>query len=400
MHILISGGWGYRNLGDDAILVSSINLIQNCYPEAQISVLSYSKEETEKILNNSIPVYSSIDYRLHTGIFEQAQYSAKGNLITRKIKKRVSQTISTLLVQQRTSYFIDYVKIQTEQFIRTNKEISDLFSQCIFILSGGGYLNSWYESLISKCIEIQIASYFKKKTIAFGVTIGPFHVKALENCFSYFFKNIDCVCVRDMDSLSDCIRLNIPIVNKIIPDIALFNHHKYESEKGVITIIPFTNTQCYVDNIVKGLQNVSGLKRVIVTVSQLWEFAKNNAIFIYNKLIEHNIPTTLIFPSDYMQLEEVLGKSDLVISQNLHGLILAYRSNRPIISLNNGRKFVTFMDMIGKEEDILPLEKIDSELLSQKINNYIEQPHIDHISSTHKTLLSSTFMDILDEVNK
>ena len=88
MHILISGGWGYRNLGDDAILVSSINLIQNCYPEAQISVLSYSKEETEKILNNSIPVYSSIDYRLHTGIFEQAPILRKRKSNNKKDKKK------------------------------------------------------------------------------------------------------------------------------------------------------------------------------------------------------------------------------------------------------------------------------------------------------------------------
>ena len=50
MKIILSGGWGYGNLGDDAILYSSIKLLRDKFPDSTIVVLSYNIPETESII--------------------------------------------------------------------------------------------------------------------------------------------------------------------------------------------------------------------------------------------------------------------------------------------------------------------------------------------------------------
>ena len=41
MNILLSGGWGYGNLGDDAILEASVRILCNLYPQSKITIMSY-----------------------------------------------------------------------------------------------------------------------------------------------------------------------------------------------------------------------------------------------------------------------------------------------------------------------------------------------------------------------
>ena len=49
MKILVSGGWGYGNLGDDALLVATIDLLKEKYPNSEIVIMSYDDIETQKL---------------------------------------------------------------------------------------------------------------------------------------------------------------------------------------------------------------------------------------------------------------------------------------------------------------------------------------------------------------
>ncbi|UVO98885.1 hypothetical protein NXV86_02235 [Bacteroides sp. BFG-257] len=50
MRIILSGGWGFGNLGDDAILLASIKILKWKYPLSNIVVLTNNVKETEQIL--------------------------------------------------------------------------------------------------------------------------------------------------------------------------------------------------------------------------------------------------------------------------------------------------------------------------------------------------------------
>ena len=60
-NILISGGWGYGNLGDDAILLSTIKLTRSKFPNAKLHIFSYSPNETKDIiLDSNCELHSSV----------------------------------------------------------------------------------------------------------------------------------------------------------------------------------------------------------------------------------------------------------------------------------------------------------------------------------------------------
>lgn len=65
--IILSGGWGYGNLGDDAILLSSYNLIKNRFPNSDIIILSYNTRESSIVIpeGEHIAFYDS----LHTSVY-------------------------------------------------------------------------------------------------------------------------------------------------------------------------------------------------------------------------------------------------------------------------------------------------------------------------------------------
>ena len=44
--ILLSGGWGYGNLGDDALLETSVRILRDFYPQSKITIMSYEPSES------------------------------------------------------------------------------------------------------------------------------------------------------------------------------------------------------------------------------------------------------------------------------------------------------------------------------------------------------------------
>lgn len=394
MHILISGGWGYRNLGDDAILVSTVKLLQTCYDDVQLTVLSYAKDESKMILDSSISAHSSVDYLLHSGSFELINY--KNQNIYQKITKKIN------IINHFFSTNADRMKAKIHNEVKvlldSNNDIIQCFKSCdLFLLSGGGYINNWETSLVSKCIEVELASYFKKRIILFGVTIGPFGRNKYETCFAEYFKKIELACVRDIESKADCIRLGVPVDDLVIPDIALFEETILEKKNGVVTIIPFYGIEQHLDTIILAMRKCRNIKKVVVTISQLWWFTKKNAELIYSRLVDEGFLVSLMYPSDYKELEGILGSSGLVISQNLHGLILAYRCGTPIISLNDARKFKTFMDLIGERHNLLPIKSLNSEQLSKAMSDNLNKSRCNFASKEFRKVLLSKIKAVINE---
>ena len=65
--IILSGGWSYGNLGDEAILMSSVKLLHQRYPDYVIVVLLYKKNETVKYLK--MLNYVQIEQSLHSYMY-------------------------------------------------------------------------------------------------------------------------------------------------------------------------------------------------------------------------------------------------------------------------------------------------------------------------------------------
>ena len=59
MKIVLTGGWGYGNLGDDAILSSTFSLLKEVYPDAEFYVLTYDIEDSLEHNNEGVKLLRS-----------------------------------------------------------------------------------------------------------------------------------------------------------------------------------------------------------------------------------------------------------------------------------------------------------------------------------------------------
>ena len=206
------------------------------------------------------------------------------------------------------------------------------------------------------------------------------------------------ICYRDIESIKDTAAMDISCVQEAIPDLALSEEFDF-LRKNQITIVPFKNNAIQNANVlvnnIKEIVNRLDKCKVVVTVSQLWYGPINLAVFIYSLLISNNIIAELVIPKNIIELQKILGESKLVISQNLHGLILAYRSHVPIVSLNAGRKFVSFMKMINASDLIIEPEQIKDLKLSHLCLDALQRTEENKIKLFNEKI-TSTIKEMLN----
>lgn len=386
-NIILSGGWGYGNLGDDAILLSSIKLVQEKKPNHNIFVITNNPIEVYPILmeHPNLHLIESI----YKNIFgdKRTIYPSIKNLLRQNISKKIHNVFKknknkiTQLIKSPNSFIKQYNDI-----IKPFESLCE--SSEVYLMSGGGYINNWTEMGIIKFIEVYIASKKGLRCYMLGQTIGPF-----KNIYNFNLAKSICslmqkIYYRDVESIKDGKRMGISC--EIIPDLALSEEFHF-GKQNKITIIPFNkkivdNIDVFTENI-KQIAELADNAKVIITVSQLWYAAINIAVFIYSSLLQNNVHAEIVIPSNVIELQKILGESKLVISQNLHGLILAYRSHTPIISLNSSRKFISFMEMTGNPDLIIEPDNITNKELVDLSKRAFSSSFCNNISSLREEIV-------------
>ena len=157
MKFVISGYYGFKNSGDDALLLSIIRQIQNDYTDAKIVVFSNAPKATRR------------DY----GVFAVNRYN-----------------IISILYN---------------------------IAKCDLLISGGGTLiqdKTSTKSLLYYLAIIKLAKIFKKKVMLYANGIGP--LKSFKNIekTKNVLNTVDLITLRDSDSLSELEQIEVtkPII--------------------------------------------------------------------------------------------------------------------------------------------------------------------------------------------
>lgn len=366
--ILISGGWGYGNLGDEAILVATLKMIYNIIPDAEITILSPNPIDTYYNLNpyfdkiNVIPSFHSLLFRLEGFRLLTPWTENKIVNIIYKINRRLGILKKKIISQ---IYYKNHIRILDYISTKYNHIYDPLFSESdLLILSGGGYLNNWYDKLISHYIEVKYADKNNLNYCLIGQTLGPFSEISTKKWVEEILQNSKYTIFRDKDSFKDFPKIFDYSSNyNNIPDIAL-SDYEISSNQSTICFIPFSNKIAQNANKIANnliyLQKKTGLK-IVLTISQTWSTGHDINTQLYKLLKTKSANVIHIIPNNVKELQTILSSSVLTISENLHGLILAYRSGAKVISLNKGRKFVSFMKMIDNYECICDPYMMDKE---------------------------------------
>lgn len=362
MNILLSGGWGYGNIGDDAILMASLDLLKQQYSNATITITSHNPEYTQKVVGNAFEVIPSVHRQLFQDrafVFLKVRGYVPNVAALPQIIQRIYGRITRNQRVEGTMSIVDsYLKQYGFEGLKKQYQNADLF-----VMSGGGYFNSWEDSMISRIIELELAQLCKVKSVIIGQTLGPFTIPQAKDRLKNALNSAYGIYVRDIESKKELMAMGIESV--LAPDLALSqNPMLNETKQNTLAIVPAEIPVATRDAFVEGVARIINEYHLTATVvvTRLYiqdiEVAKRIAKKLQDCCGERDV--SLVIPDVYSDIENVLMRSKYVISRNLHGLILAWRSGAKCICLNDERKFVTFMSQIGHPENILDANNLSS----------------------------------------
>jgi Uncharacterized conserved protein len=381
MRVVISGGWGYRNLGDDAILDSTIQLLKSKYPNVLIDVLTYDVNDSAVHQQPQVRLHHCAHTYLDNNVCEYRYQVVNRDY---SIPKKIYYKLADRVIE--SDWWFN-ATVKRDRFSHVESIIS---GADLFIMAGGGYFNEkWMAKTRAHIWELETAKRHQVPYIIIGPTIGTFPA-SLAGKIKQVFSAADRISVRD-DSSYDGVRQYRDDIS-LIPDIALSNW--LEPQAGTKTIgVIFTNSSVRLqDKLVQALavsmQQQPGWQ-VRLFISRHWKYDFENSKRLQRKLLQVGIDAEIVFPSSFRRLEGGLSRCGLVISENLHGLILAARNLVPVIAINdypvgspNYKKFVAFLKQ-SDSEDLFVNDETEFDNVAELINRSIQGADLKKQLLTH-----------------
>lgn len=377
MRIVISGGWGYGNLGDDAILATAITALQTAFSGCEIDVLTYDLADSA--------IHAQPGVSLHRCLHSYTDLSA-AEFSFRKISKPYGFRARWMLTK---SWQFSNSQLWSNQwnFSRLATEIEGIIRDAdLFVVAGGGYFNErWMSKAWSHVTEMNVACKFGVPYLVWGITIGNFSEGTVKSAAYGALKNAVMVAVRDEFSIQEMARNGVQA--RYIPDIALLENRPPVQRNlsapmpislGIVVVRAresFRNNLC--SAITQVLSQTAGGVRLIL--SRRWAGDLMASVRFQETFVNAGIQPNVVIPASHSRLEEELANCDLVISENLHGMILATRNHVPIVVINNHEKgtpnynkIVSFVEQAGVSDAVVSAET-DAATLREKIEDAIAE---------------------------
>lgn len=404
MKIMISGGWGYGNLGDDAILLATIKLLRQKHPHASIKVMTYNCKETTKATEgDDIDVVPSVHKYLSGKVLlkkfgvqqEDGGWRILGkNKFAEKISSRLTRKYISLA--EELSYYKYLWLTRNLKAFPGYYEFQDID---LFLLSGGAYLNSsWPDSVYSHALELLMAKKWNVKSVLVGQSIGPFQTAKVRKVALAAIRLASHISVRDQKSWHELQSYGIDAA--VSPDIALADVDFEFTRMPVISLI--VNNDLSNENIYAVSRAMAELcmkldMSVKVLVTRLWEPDLRKARILFSELNKMNVNVRLILPDSYRVLQSEIGSSRVVVSANLHGLVLGWRSGVPGVSLNRYGKFISFMEQTNQANRVLCCSEITAESLNKAIHDALQTScHLKELQTNIAERIAINFHKSLD----
>ncbi len=377
--ILISGYYGFQNLGDEAILAAIVGRIKKLDSKIEITVLSQNPGVTSSRLG---------------------------------VRSVFRNSPVTLL-----------------------KELASTE----LLISGGGSLlqdDTSSKSIIYYLLIIFVAKILRKKVMIYSQGIGPIHIEKNRKLTRFVLQYVNIITVREPFSKNDLIGLGI-LEDRIIvttdPVIGLergnakdgiaFLYARISGETDIKFIEETVTPVIGVDERIPLIQSKMRMKtdRKIIGVSvrtkdfidpRVWDefilFIKHSVLDYHivllpfyqemdveiAKKIKEEVPEVILFDSNLKILEmmDVISAIDIMVATRLHALIFSTVCETPMIAISYDPKIDYFMKSVGLQA-LCSVNNITTKLLQEECEKVIsdsieiKKSLIEFISSEKNKLL-------------
>ncbi|MGI6685692.1 MAG: polysaccharide pyruvyl transferase CsaB [Bacillota bacterium] len=300
--VILSGYYGFNNIGDEAVLASIIQALQREIPEVQVTVLSNDPSKTEK------------------------QYGVKA--------------VNRWSLPQ----------------------IIPVLKGCDLFISGGGSLLqdvTGPKSIIYYLALIRLARFFRKPVMIYAQGIGPINRPWARNLVGRVLNKVNLITLRDEDSRADLASMGVtrpPIMVTADPVLGWENQNErvipenlknLDWDQGKFVGIslrhwPGLNPGELAelgDYLVKeGFQPIFLPFHFPGDISVCREVAKLMKEESY--LIKDNLSA--------LEMMDIIGKMDLVIGMRLHALIMSGAQGVPFVAISYDPKVERFTKQMGQ----------------------------------------------------
>lgn len=301
MHVVLSGYYGFDNVGDDAILLSIIQALRKCQSDIDITVLSNNPAATEKT------------------------YGVKA--VNRWKMNEIRQVLKT----------------------------------ADGLISGGGSLmqdQTGMKTIPYYAGVIQIAKWLKKPVFVYAQGMGPINHPLSKWIVRKAFNKVEKITVRDKASQSLLTEIGVKNEALIVPDpvIGLNGstfHTNWLADESLsaksyiaISVRDWPSTVDYKQKIADSLDRLVRHGEQIVFLPMHGEHDAKSSQEVAALMQEKS----MIAPAD-LSIEEkiaVIGQSKLLIGMRLHSLIFSAIYSTPFIAISYDPKIDAFAEIVDQ----------------------------------------------------
>ncbi|MEA0561914.1 polysaccharide pyruvyl transferase CsaB [Lysinibacillus irui] len=301
MHVVLSGYYGFDNVGDDAILLSIIQSLKKWQSDIEITVLSNNPAATEQT------------------------YGVKA---------------------------VNRWKM---------KEIRQLLKTADGLISGGGSLmqdQTGMKTIPYYAGVIQIAKWLKKPVFVYAQGMGPINHPLSKFIVRKVFNKVEQITVRDKASQALLTEIGVRKETTIVPDPVMgLNGSDFRCDwlekvalapKSYIAVSvrDWPSTVAYKEKIAHSLDELARQGEQIVFLPMHGEHD-----FVTSQEVAGLMKETSITAPAELSIEEkiaVIGQSQLLIGMRLHSLIFSAIYATPFIAISYDPKIDAFADIVGQ----------------------------------------------------
>jgi polysaccharide pyruvyl transferase WcaK-like protein len=271
----------------------------------------------------------------------------------------------------------------------------------VVLFGGGGYFNdAWPDMLRSMYVAIEMAKASRTPVVVYGQTVGPFSDKTISDTLANALNGVTRVAYRDIQSKRVLDKAGVP-ENKCVftadeANLIAFKAWQRPKELNGVKVLVGVMTQefrphlgtsgaspkgrigdaeAYERELVKTLvelnKTVDGVGFLFIP-STTWD--EKQCARIHEKTRRCGIEKSAFLSNS--QTKDFIGACqsvDVMLSTNMHPIILAATAARPCIAISYHYKLDDYMASIGLEEFVVRIDAFDSISLCSKIVRAIDQ---------------------------
>lgn len=363
----LTGGWGYGNKGDNAILEGMRQSLSSRFPDDPLTVTSYSQAEMRE--QHGIESIKSV----HRLLWKRAPL---GLLRWLGIFVWRATDLKVLLVPSLRKH---------QSLMRQARAV---------IMGGGGYFNdAWPDMLRSRYVEIDLARSVGTPVVIYGQTLGPFSKTTIDRSLGRYLGYVAKIAFRDAQSLKVLEAAGVPEKKRVLSAdeanllsvrpplepkragrkvvgvmIQKFRPHLGPSGPSPAGSIPDEGS--YVQRVVEALGNVASKNPdvdYLFIPSTRWD---ESTVRRVADELRTKIDGRIQFISDPTadQFIRSCQNVDLMVSTNMHPIILAATAGVPSVAISYHYKLDDFMVSIGLEKYTQRIDDFSALDLSATIN--------------------------------